>query len=468
MSYWMLYDLFICHASEDKESFVRPLADALRAKHVEVWYDEFSLELGDSIRRSIDAGLRQSRFGVVVLSHAFFNKQWPQYELDGLTEIEMRGRDKVLLPIWHGVGHKEVTSQSPSLANRKAISSTGGIEPVVAAIMQVVRPQGSPLIAARDLLLEWGVTPPVITDPYWLEVTEASNQVNASGAVVPEKSTWGRWTFPLPPKEGGAQQWGERLAWSALQLNWSEAAEKQAITPLTRPEEVHEFVDSQPGLYETCEMFPRLLVEYAPQLVIPGMSGEFDALFSRLYEESLHRHKELRKRGDKGGTGLTIDGLGPLCDEEWALRDPHFGGYGADFIANDYFSGGIFGPPVSPYKHTDHMIWLLSEASGWLPEPVHQVLLAGMAGWGVWLWSDGDWPSRRALSRGLFDAEKGKHFRWSPKRRDDALNRFRVTTETLGLLETPDAILTRFIEYDFPGKWLAHRRETGERKQGSP
>lgn len=58
----MLYAVFICHASEDKDSFVRPLAALLRERHVEVWYDEFTLTLGDSPRRAIDAGLRQSRF----------------------------------------------------------------------------------------------------------------------------------------------------------------------------------------------------------------------------------------------------------------------------------------------------------------------------------------------------------------------------------------------------------------------
>lgn len=68
----MLYDVFICHASEDKEDFVRPLAEALRQENVEVWYDEFTLRLGDSIRRSIDKGLKQSRFGLVVLSKGCF------------------------------------------------------------------------------------------------------------------------------------------------------------------------------------------------------------------------------------------------------------------------------------------------------------------------------------------------------------------------------------------------------------
>ena len=127
----MLYDVFICHASEDKESFVRPLAIALQSEHVEVWYDEFSLTLGDSIRRSIDKGLRQSRFGIVVLSPAFFAKNWPQYELDGLVEREMKGRDKVILPIWHDVGSEDVMRYSPSLGGRKAVRSAQGIQKVV-------------------------------------------------------------------------------------------------------------------------------------------------------------------------------------------------------------------------------------------------------------------------------------------------------------------------------------------------
>ena len=37
--------LFICHASEDKEEFVRPLAETLRSQRVNVWYDKFSLVL---------------------------------------------------------------------------------------------------------------------------------------------------------------------------------------------------------------------------------------------------------------------------------------------------------------------------------------------------------------------------------------------------------------------------------------
>ena len=94
-----LYDVFICHASEDKDEFVRPLAETLRSHHLEVWYDEFALDIGDSLREAIDRGLATSRYGIVVLSPSFFRKQWPRRELNGLVAREM-GEDRgMILPI---------------------------------------------------------------------------------------------------------------------------------------------------------------------------------------------------------------------------------------------------------------------------------------------------------------------------------------------------------------------------------
>ena len=73
------YDVFISHASEDKEEVVRPLAQALRDHGLEVWFDEFELRIGSSLRRTIDRGLAGSRFGVVVFSKDFFGKGWTNY-----------------------------------------------------------------------------------------------------------------------------------------------------------------------------------------------------------------------------------------------------------------------------------------------------------------------------------------------------------------------------------------------------
>jgi hypothetical protein len=124
------WDVFICHASEDKDAFVRPLAETLARSGLAVWYDETTLTIGDSLRRAIDHGLANSRFGIVILSPDFFRKQWPQNELDGLVSRETEGV-KVILPVWHNIAIEEVSSHSPLLAGRLAAKSSAGLEVVV-------------------------------------------------------------------------------------------------------------------------------------------------------------------------------------------------------------------------------------------------------------------------------------------------------------------------------------------------
>lgn len=94
-----------------------------RHLRAEIWYDEATLQLGDSWRQSIDNGLLDSRYGVVVLSTAFFAKNWTQYELNGLVTKEMAG-EKVVLPIWHKVSKDEVAGYSPTLADKVALNSS--------------------------------------------------------------------------------------------------------------------------------------------------------------------------------------------------------------------------------------------------------------------------------------------------------------------------------------------------------
>ena len=132
------YDLFISHASDDKDDLVGPLVKALQALGVKVWYDKFTLRVGDSLRKKIDEGLSNSRFGTLVLSSAFFAKQWPQYELDGMNTLEINGR-KMILPIWHKTSKSEVIKFSPSLADKVALnSSLMTIEEIAKELAEVV------------------------------------------------------------------------------------------------------------------------------------------------------------------------------------------------------------------------------------------------------------------------------------------------------------------------------------------
>ena len=131
------WDVFISHASEDKEDFARPLALALREAGISVWFDEFTLTVGDSLRRSIDRGLASCRFGIVVVSPNFLNKEWPQKELDGLTAREVDGT-KVILPVWLDLTVDQLRSYSPMLADRVAALASNGLPCVVADLVRAI------------------------------------------------------------------------------------------------------------------------------------------------------------------------------------------------------------------------------------------------------------------------------------------------------------------------------------------
>ena len=134
----MNYDIFISHATEDKDDFVRPLALALIEKGWKVWYDELSLEVGDSLRKSIDDGLKNSKFGVVVLSENFLKKKWTDYELNGFTTKAMTSDEKSILPIWHKLSHAEVAAYSLPLADLVALNSSMPMEYLVAKLAKVI------------------------------------------------------------------------------------------------------------------------------------------------------------------------------------------------------------------------------------------------------------------------------------------------------------------------------------------
>jgi hypothetical protein len=132
------YDVFVSHASEDKESVAKPLAEKLRRLGLKVWFDEFELKIGDSLRRKIDRGLANSKFGIVILSKSFIKKGWANYELDGIVTKSISGQ-QVILPIWHDITKQEVIDYSPSLADKLARNTAiNTIEEIAEEIKEVV------------------------------------------------------------------------------------------------------------------------------------------------------------------------------------------------------------------------------------------------------------------------------------------------------------------------------------------
>lgn len=140
------WDVFVSHASEDKDGFVRPLVREMSRLGLRTWYDEFSLRPGDSLSENIDRGLDDSDFGLVVISRSFMTKRWPRRELAGLTAGEL-GRDQVIIPVWLDVTLDEVLAFSPTLADKLAIVADSGTPDATALrVLERVRP---------DLHQEW-------------------------------------------------------------------------------------------------------------------------------------------------------------------------------------------------------------------------------------------------------------------------------------------------------------------------
>ena len=126
----ILYDVFVSHASEDKENFVKPLVMALKDNGINAWYDKHEIGWGDSFSSSINRGLVKSRYAIVVLSPYSMHKYWTNTELDTILSMESVNAQK-LLPIFHNISYEEIIAQKPIISGRLGINSNEGIEYIV-------------------------------------------------------------------------------------------------------------------------------------------------------------------------------------------------------------------------------------------------------------------------------------------------------------------------------------------------
>lgn len=460
----MLYDAFICHASEDKPDFVRSLAEELSKHNLHIWYDEFSLSVGDSLNQAIDQGLSKSTFGIVVLSPDFFKKGWARRELDGLVARQVHEDRRLILPIWHNVTAKDILEYSPTLADTIAIQSSIGMHAVCRKLLKKLRPEASPMIAARDELIRRGIDPPVISDEWWLDIVEASNRILDVGAFIPPESTWGTWTFPLPYKyEVGAER-GLNLAWTAMQIEWSEYAEKNNICQITHPDTVHKFISDFPGLSELSHQYPDYVASYAPQLLIPEFSRTFGSTFEHMLSESEAKLVRMRKIDSNQGRGLTIDKNLPLCDKEIALRHPTFGNYEPASIACFYVQGEMWGPSSKCFEKMDYVVWFLSHHSHWLPKRYREFLIVGMREWTAWASFQEEIGERdNPFVERLFTARTSKKFRFTKKIRLGLEKIVNASLNNLNLEDSVERITDEFIDRQFIEGYFDRKEKLAKR-----
>lgn len=115
------YDVFLCHAWDDRRTTAKELNDALNHAGVSVWFSENSVSLGSNLMREIDKGLSKSRAGLVLVTASFIDTIKNQ----GVADKELSAllaRD-LLVPIVHEVTYDDLREESPLLASRSGLDT---------------------------------------------------------------------------------------------------------------------------------------------------------------------------------------------------------------------------------------------------------------------------------------------------------------------------------------------------------
>jgi hypothetical protein len=136
---WERPRAFISHDSRDKADIAEKIALQLQKFMCPVWYDQFSLRVGDSLRESIEAGLKECHKCILVLTPNFLNnKGWTKREYETIFTREMVEQNKVILPVWHEISPQDVYQYSPILADRVAVQWSLGVEEVARKLLQAI------------------------------------------------------------------------------------------------------------------------------------------------------------------------------------------------------------------------------------------------------------------------------------------------------------------------------------------
>ncbi len=132
-------DFFICHDYRDKEDVALKLYSELVKNKVKVWYDDFSLEIGDSLTDKLQEGIRECRYGILIISKHFLeNEKWAKYELQSYMSKQISGNQKAILPIWHNVTIDDINKHSYWLSDKLAGNTNTSYEELAKKLIAIL------------------------------------------------------------------------------------------------------------------------------------------------------------------------------------------------------------------------------------------------------------------------------------------------------------------------------------------
>lgn len=119
-----MYDVFISHANEDKQSYVDELKNSLDKLNIKIFYDKETLEWGDNWKDKILEGVKKAEFAIIVISENFFGREWTEKELGEFLNRQNQNGQKIILPIIHNISVEQLRQKYPAVANIQALDSS--------------------------------------------------------------------------------------------------------------------------------------------------------------------------------------------------------------------------------------------------------------------------------------------------------------------------------------------------------
>jgi hypothetical protein len=132
----MKYDAFLSYASEDAP-YASGLVNALASDGFRIWYAPVSLEPGTKLLQSIEQGMIDSTYGILLLSCSYIAKPWPKFEYDTLMRRHIEQEEKII-PIWLNITKDQIESFSPALSGIVALLATDTGDQVPGRVKKII------------------------------------------------------------------------------------------------------------------------------------------------------------------------------------------------------------------------------------------------------------------------------------------------------------------------------------------
>lgn len=176
-------DVFLSHASEDKNYFIKPLINKLNNYSISFWLDEFEIGWGDSIVRKVDEGLASSKYVLVLLTDNFLRKNWTKTELESALSAELSSAKIIVLPIM-ATDPEKVFTIFPLLRSKLYLDWNIGIFQIASKLSKLLK---------REFKKEWiGSHPAEYSGKVWIQILKQEENLSLKHDFAIQ---WGPWRY---------------------------------------------------------------------------------------------------------------------------------------------------------------------------------------------------------------------------------------------------------------------------------